>query len=126
VGWCLGGHLALRAALWPDVRAAACFYPTDVHADTLGAGMSSDSKQRMTEIRGELLLVFGKDDPHVPRDGRRAIHDALNAANVRFDWHEVDAVHAFMRDEGARYDPALAALGYALALSVFERTLKVA
>jgi carboxymethylenebutenolidase len=43
---------------------------------------------------------------------------------VRFTWHEVNAVHAFMRDEGPRYDPALAALGYALALETFGRTLR--
>jgi hypothetical protein len=29
-----------------------------------------------------------------------------------------------MRDEGPRYDPALAAIGYALALETFGRTLK--
>ncbi len=124
VGWCLGGHLALRAALSPHVGATACFYPTDIHGDTLGVGRASDSKARLREIRGELLMVFGRQDPHVPEEGRRAIHDALVASGVRFSWHELGAVHAFMRDEGARYDPSLAALGYALALELFERALK--
>ncbi len=123
VGWCLGGHLAFRAALLPDVAATACFYPTDLHGDTLGAGKASDSKARVGDIHGELLMMFGKQDPHVPDDGRRAIHAALSEAKVRFSWHEVNAAHAFMRDEGPRYDPALAALGYALALEMFERTL---
>src|SRR5205085_12200231 len=35
-GFCLGGHLAFRAALEPDVRATACFYPTGVHDGVLG------------------------------------------------------------------------------------------
>jgi dienelactone hydrolase len=30
-GWWFGGHLALRAALEPDVRAAACFCATSGH-----------------------------------------------------------------------------------------------
>ena len=124
VGFCLGGHLALRAALSPYVIATACFYPTDIQGDTLGAGKASDTKARMKEIHGELLMVFGRQDPHVPDEGRRVIYDALAAANVRFSWHEVNAVHAFMRDEGPRFDPTLAALGYALALEMFERTLK--
>ncbi len=125
IGWCLGGHLAFRAALLlPEVLATACFYPTDIHGDTLGAGKASDSMPRAGEVRGELLMVFGRQDPHVPEEGRRAIHDALTRAGVRFSWHELNAVHAFMRDEGPRYDPALAALGYALALELFERTLK--
>jgi carboxymethylenebutenolidase len=83
----------------------------------------SDSKRRASEIRGELMMVFGRQDPHVPDEGRRAIYAALSAANVRFTWHELNAAHAFMRDEGPRYDPALTTLGYALALEMFDRTL---
>jgi len=70
------------------------------------------------------MLVFGRQDPHVPAEGRQAIHDALSAAKVSFTWHELNAVHAFVRDEGPRYDPALTTIGYALALEMFERTLK--
>jgi carboxymethylenebutenolidase len=124
IGWCLGGHLAFRAALQPDVVATACFYPTDIHGDTLGAGKASDSKARAKDIRGEVMMVFGRQDPHVPDEGRRAIYDTLAVAKVGFTWHEFNAVHAFMRDEGARYDPALAAIGYSLALEMFERVLK--
>mgnify|MGYP002143054719 CR=1 FL=1 len=42
-GPCIGGHLTYRAALQPDVAAAACFYPTDLHKRSLGAGMNDDS-----------------------------------------------------------------------------------
>jgi carboxymethylenebutenolidase len=124
IGWCLGGHLALRAALQPDVAATACFYATDVHSDTLGAGKKSDSLARLGDVKGELMMVWGRQDPHVPDEGRAAIHAALRATKVNFTWHEFNAVHAFMRDEGPRYDPALAALGWSLALETFERVLK--
>jgi carboxymethylenebutenolidase len=124
IGWCLGGHLAYRAALLPEVLATACFYPTDLHSDTLGADKKSDSLHRAREIRGELLMVFGRQDPHVPEEGRRVIYDALRFAKRTFSWHEVNAAHAFMRDEGPRYDPALTAIGYSLALELFERTLR--
>jgi len=106
------------------VRATACFYPTDIHADTLGAGKTSDSRARAKEITGELLMIFGRQDPHVPLEGRREIQRVLSEANLTFSWHEVNAVHAFMRDIGPRYDPALAALGYQLALEMFDRVLK--
>lgn len=33
---------------------------------------------------------------------------ALEEAGVTFTWHEVNSQHAFMRDEGPRYDPELA------------------
>src|SRR5687768_10376007 len=74
VGICLGGHLAFRAALLPDVRAAACFYPTDLHTGALGKGGNADSLARAGEVAGELLMVFGRQDPHVPAGGRRAIY----------------------------------------------------
>src|SRR3984893_12962350 len=30
-GFCIGGHLAFRAAFQPDVRATVCFYGTGIH-----------------------------------------------------------------------------------------------
>lgn len=124
VGFCLGGHLAFRAAMNPRVVAACCFYATDIHSDTLGRGKRSDSLSRAGDIRGELMMVWGRQDPHVPAEGRATVHARLADAGVCFTWHELNAVHAFMRDEGPRYDPALAALGYALALETFGRTLR--
>ena len=122
-GFCIGGHLAFRAAMHTDVLATACFYPTDIHSRTLGEGQHDNSLQRVSDIRGELMMVFGRQDPHIPADGRTAIHAALTAANLNFTWHEFNAQHAFMRDEGPRYDPELALLGYRLAIEMFHRTL---
>jgi carboxymethylenebutenolidase len=123
VGICLGGHLAFRAALRPEVRAAACFYGTDLHTGTLGAGGNADSLARAGDIRGELLMVFGRQDPHVPKEGRRQIYEALDAAGVYFTWHEFNAAHAFLRDEGERYDPAASQLCFALGADLFGRCL---
>jgi carboxymethylenebutenolidase len=123
VGICLGGHLAFRAALNPEVRAAACFYGTDLHTGTLGAGGKADSLARAGQIKGELLMVFGRQDPHVPAEGRRQIYEALERAGVWFTWHEFNAAHAFLRDEGERYDPAAAHLCLVLAADLFRRTL---
>ena len=124
-GVCLGGHLAFRAALQPDVKATACFYATDLHTHTLGAGGADGSLDRAAEIKGELLMVFGRQDPHVPPEGRVMIRERLEAAGVAFEWHEVNAAHAFMRDEGPRYDPELARFGYDCALRLFRQALRV-
>ncbi|MBY0461357.1 MAG: dienelactone hydrolase family protein [Gemmataceae bacterium] len=123
VGICLGGHLAFRAALLPEVKAAACFYATDRHTGTLGKGGGADSLARAAEIRGELLMVFGRQDPHVPPAGRRAIYDALTEAGGWFTWHEFNAAHAFLRDEGERFDPGAARLALGLAEDLFRRAL---
>ena len=104
-GFCLGGHLAFRAALQPEVRATACFYGTGIHNGKLGEDADAGSLQRAAEIRGELLLVWGIDDPHIPEHGRERIAGTLRAAGTSFSQQLYQAEHAFMRDEGARYDP---------------------
>jgi len=53
---CLGGHLAYRCALDKRVSAAVCFFATDIHSKTLGAG-GDDSLERTGEIEGELVMV---------------------------------------------------------------------
>ena len=106
-----------------DVRAAACFYATDIHKGSLGKGMNDDSLARACDIKGELLHIWGRQDPHVPLAGRRVIHEALDAAEANFQWHEFNGAHAFARDEGPRYDAAASRLGLDLALELFQRKL---
>jgi carboxymethylenebutenolidase len=122
VGICLGGHLAFRAGLNPDVAATACFYATDIHSGTLGHG--DDSLARAGEIKGELLCIWGRQDPHIPLDGRKLIRDRLEEVGADYTWHEFNAAHAFMRDEGPRYDPALAHHCYGLLMELFHRRLR--
>lgn len=123
MGVCIGGHLAYRAALQPGVRAAACFYATDLHSCTLGEGKKDNSLTRANDIQAELLMIWGRQDPHVPFEGRTQIRQRLEQAKLNFSWHEVNAAHAFLRDEGPRYDPALARTTLGLALDLFQRTL---
>ncbi len=123
MGICLGGHLAFRAAMNPEVLAATCFYATDIHKRALGKGMKDDSIDRVPEIKGELLMIWGRQDPHVPLEGRRVIHAALEAAGTNFTWQEFNGAHAFLRDEGYRYDPELALTCYGLVLGFFRRKL---
>jgi carboxymethylenebutenolidase len=108
-GWCFGGHAAFRTALQADVRATACFYPTGLHTDTLGAAQgTARSLAEAGRIGGELLLVWGARDPHVPDRGRQEVQAALTLARVDFKARPYDADHAFMRDEGPRYEPVSA------------------
>lgn len=125
MGICLGGHLAFRAAMNPEVLGTVCFYATDIHKGTLGLGMKDDSMARAGEIKGELLMAWGRQDPHVPTEGRMQVLNRLNEVGTKLNWHEVNGAHAFLRDEGARYDADLARGMFGLALSLFHRTLAV-
>ncbi|QYJ78208.1 dienelactone hydrolase family protein [Shewanella acanthi] len=123
MGVCIGGHLAYRAALNPTILGAFCLYPTDIHSNTLPCAYGNDSLSRTGDIHGELVLVFGKQDPHVSPEGRVLIHQQLMSLQRNFSWFEVNAQHAFMRDEGERYDPALALQMYQQSIAFFHRVL---
>lgn len=123
MGNCIGGHLAFRAAMNPDVRATACFYATDMHKKSLGLGMQDNTLERAGEIKGELLHIWGRQDPHIPQEGRNLVKARLEEVGAKFTWHEFNGQHAFMRDEGPRYDPALALQCWPLVLELFHRRL---
>ena len=123
MGFCIGGHLALRAALDPRCGAAACAYPTGLHDGNLGADPDAGTLARLSEIKAELLLVFGDVDPHVPVPARNIVRSALEASGVRHTYLELPGEHAFMRDEGARYDPEMADRVFAEAIALYRRTL---
>lgn len=123
VGICIGGHLSFRAAAkHREIRAAGCFYGTDLHTATISKS-GDDTLAQAGKIQAELLMVWGRQDPHIPAEGRQKIHEALRANEVNFTWHEFNAAHAFLRDEGLRYDPELALHCYALLLELFHRRL---
>lgn len=125
MGICLGGHLAFRTAMIPAVAATACFYATDVHQGSLGKGKADNSLARIPDIKGELMMIWGRQDPHVPGEGRAKIYAALAAAGTKFTWHEFNGAHAFLRDEGLRYDAELAHLTLGMAVALFRRQLSV-
>eukprot|EP00164_Ancoracysta_twista_P011711 GFYU01018169.1.p1 GENE.GFYU01018169.1~~GFYU01018169.1.p1 ORF type:complete len:273 (-),score=48.68 GFYU01018169.1:66-884(-) len=125
VGMCLGGHLALRAALEPEVICGVCLFATDVHKRSLGE-KGDNTIDRLGELGStELLMIFGKQDNHVPAEGRAMIHKALVDANADFQWCEFNAQHAFIRDEASkgRYDPALTKVSHTLMFELFGRQL---
>lgn len=118
-GWCLGGHIAFRAAFAPGVKATACFYPTGLHDGELAGDGDAGSLARAHEIGGPLLTIFGSIDPHTDAAGRAVVERGLQAAGIRQRVSLYDAEHAFMRDVGPRYDPAATDAAFAEALAWF-------
>ncbi len=120
-GFCFGGHLAFRAAYETRIARVACFYPTTVHGDRLGASSEVDTLARAAELHAPLLLVWGSRDPHIPAEGRAKIHAALDTAGARYEVRMFDAEHAFMRDEGSRYDPVATEAAFDAMIAFFEK-----
>ena len=130
MGICIGGHLSFRNCFSSDIRAGVCFYATDIHkiADHkrgLGEGMADNTldRARRGEIKGELLMIWGRQDPHVPFEGRMQIRRALEEGGTNHQTFEVNGAHAFIRDEGPRYNPTLARQCYGIAIELFQRRL---
>jgi carboxymethylenebutenolidase len=122
VGFCLGGHLAFRAAFVPAVKATVCFYPTGLHDGDLAQDADAGSLALAARIRGDLLIIFGTADPHTDAPGRAVVAAGLAGAGIRYRIASYDAAHAFMRDVGARWDPQQTDDAFAEAIAVF-RTL---
>ncbi|OCF54745.1 carboxymethylenebutenolidase [Kwoniella mangroviensis CBS 10435] len=138
-GMCLGGHLLIKkqCAFDPRVLATFCYFATDVHSATLGKGKSDDTliKIRKGDLtdKGEVTMVFGKQasrsadspDTHVDRNGRTLIRDTLDEAGIPFTFLEVQAQHAFIRDESSkgRWDAALTRSLFSMMMELFNRTV---
>ncbi|KAF2994312.1 hypothetical protein E8E14_003266 [Neopestalotiopsis sp. 37M] len=137
-GMCLGGHLALRAALDPRVHACTAYFATDVHSRTLGPYESANTSatapansnhtiDKLGELQGEVAMIFGLKDTHVPDAGRDLIRLKLREAGAVFSFYEFAwAQHAFIRDElsKGRYDPAITKVCFEVLLELFGRALK--
>ncbi len=130
MGICIGGHLNFRACFHPGILAGVSFYATDIHKleahpRGLGLGMADDSLERARRgaVHGELLMIWGRQDPHVPFEGRMQIHRVLEEAGTNYQWLEFNAAHAFLRDEGPRYNPVLAQQSMQVAVELFHRKL---
>jgi carboxymethylenebutenolidase len=122
-GFCIGGHLAFRAALDARIAATVCFYPTGLHNGALGADADAGSLAQAAGVRGRMMIVFGSQDPHVPAAARVRILSALHGAGLDdLELHVyAGGEHAFMRDVGARHDPVLTDLALAEAVSFLLR-----
>jgi dienelactone hydrolase len=129
----MGNHLASdrRAPRRPIVLETA--YLKDLPSNAGVASSSTDwhnstsTSTRKSRTRffseAELVMIWGRQDPHIPGEGRAKVYQALTDAGLLFSWHGFNAEHAFMRDEGARYDAEVARTALGLALNLFGRTL---
>jgi len=126
IGHCIGGHLSLRAAFNPNVLAAACFFSTDIHSGTLGLGEKADTLARLNDVKGEVVMIYGRQDPHIPDAGRLKVYEAFQKSSVRHSWFEFqDANHSFLMDNDpkGRYDPGVSKLCFQIVFDLFHRTL---
>ncbi|MEJ0089673.1 MAG: hypothetical protein WDM80_08020 [Limisphaerales bacterium] len=50
----------------------------------LGKGKNDDSLARVKELKAEMLMVWGRQDPHVPREGRAMVYNVFDGRGRAF------------------------------------------
>lgn len=120
MGFCIGGHLAFRAAFEKEIKATVCCYPTGVPSGKLGKGVA-DTIKRVSEIQGEMLIVFGTQDRHTPEGDRQTVAQTLEQASIAHQIFLYEAEHTFMRDDGYRYDSAATTSAWSEIIPFFNR-----
>jgi carboxymethylenebutenolidase len=89
VGFCMGGQLALYAALE---------YPKDISAAVDFYGAHSKVGIRPEELRVPILLHFGKRDKSIPEAVARALIAQLQARQPAVEGYFYEAGHGFFND----------------------------
>jgi len=103
-GFCMGGRVALRAAVLLPLRAAVSFY----------GGVADTMWSQLSQISGPVLLAWGGLDSHLGPAVRRKLADALAEAKKTYvDVVFSDAEHGFFCDHRASYNEKAATVAWA-------------
>ncbi len=112
-GFCLGGSMALAAALnVKGIAAAVPFYGTP--------------REEFAQFKGDAPPILGhyaKSDPFVRAERVRELEARAEAAGDRFEVHFYEGGHAFMRKGHPEYDAPSAELAWSRTLAFFRARL---
>ena len=124
VGFCMGGRLSFLCAvsLGDRIAAAASFY---------GGGIAPDEVRffkplldRVPDVHGELLLVYGADDDGITPAEHGRLAEALSREKKRYTLSVYPgAPHGFASVDRASYRKEQAEAAWAETLALFARTL---
>jgi carboxymethylenebutenolidase len=114
MGFCMGGRLALLAAMdGKELAGAVMFY-----------GAPVIEKERLSALSAPVLGLFGAQDKGIPLSDVKAFETAAKAAgkNVEIQLYE-GAGHAFFNETRPAYNKDAAADAWKRTLAFFERAL---
>ncbi|WP_052422412.1 dienelactone hydrolase family protein [Nonomuraea candida] len=116
LGFCLGGSVDYMLATQFELDAVLSFYGSAV----------PDATGLMERIAAPLLLVFGGDDPYIPRERVAAVEKAAEGRPNVVVHVEEEAGHAFHNSESPMFhQPEPAARAWEVALAFLEEHLPV-
>ena len=121
VGFCMGGSLALAAAVERQVGAAVTYYGGGVVEGRFGFPPLVELAPR---VRAPWLGLFGDQDPSIPVDEVERLAEAAATAEVRTEVRRYpEAGHGFNRDGSDSFAPDAAADAWMRTLDWFADNL---
>ena len=116
IGFCMGGRASFLADATLPLQASISFY---------GGGIAQALLPRAANLHAPILLFWGGLDKHITVEHRRAVEDALTAAEKPFVNVTVSyADHGFFCDARASYNPVAASLAWKLTLGFLDTYVK--
>jgi carboxymethylenebutenolidase len=116
IGFCMGGRASFLADATLPLQASISFY---------GGGIAQGLLPRAGNLHAPILLFWGGLDKHITVEHRRAVEDALAAAEKPFVNVVVSyADHGFFCDARASYNPIAAGLAWKLTLQFLDTYVK--
>jgi len=114
LGFCMGGRLALMAALdGHELSAVVMYY-----------GRPVLEEDRLQSLEAPVLGLFGAEDRGIPEDDVRAFESALRRAGKKIDVRIYEgAGHAFFNDTRSSYNSEAASDAWSRTLVFLEKTL---
>lgn len=122
IGFCFGGHVAFIAASMKEIKATAAFYPGGVATTSPGGGEPTVTHAR--EIQGDIICLFGEDDPLISHEDTVIVEKALKDAGVKQEVIRYSNTgHGFFCDQRQDYDPSAAEDAWLRVKALFTRVL---
>jgi carboxymethylenebutenolidase len=120
VGFCLGGRVSFLATATLPLKAAVSFYGGGIAPSATSPGLL----HHCPNLRAPILMFWGGKDQHIPPDQRRAVADALLAADKRFVYVAFsDADHGFFNDERPSYNASATKLAWVMMEEFFRENI---
>lgn len=122
LGFCFGGHVGYLAAALTDISATASFYGGGIAV--FCPGESGTSLDYTADIHGEILCLFGDQDPLIPISQTVVVEKTLQSAGVA---HRIlrypEAGHGFFCNQRQDYNPHAAQEAWMAVKDLFFRKL---
>jgi len=113
VGWCFGGGWSLKSALIEGKQAVGC---------VMYYGMPVRDVEKLKALHTDVLGLFATEQ-YISREIIEDFSAKMKEADKKLEYRIFNGVHGFANPSNPKYDQAMAAEAYAMALAYLKKRL---